>query len=223
VVAPFKSSAHGSSSDGYRELAAVLYSQNRVGSASGPRRMQVVLPNVEEVTVPEEVSASYFGSNQPFSPTSSAAAHSTRSLESASDIESESDSDDAQPSKRYVTKVYRPKSKTDRMISLLRKGPEAVKNKGQLTFAHNKEPYWLESIQAYSLDFQGRVTQPSNKNFQLELDNVHRSIAMQFGKVVAAAEMFPTAVYTVDVEWPLSPLQAFGICLSSCDRKLAVA
>jgi hypothetical protein len=103
----------------------------------------------------------------------------------------------------------------------------------------NKQPYWLDSIQAYSLDFSGRVTLPSNKNFQLVLDGNpalgNRStssanqqyqhpggsdITLQFGKVFAAASV---EVYTVDVAWPLSPVQAFGVSLTAVIQKKACA
>jgi hypothetical protein len=33
---------------------------------------------------------------------------------------------------------------------------------------HNKAPLWNESSQVYQLDFGGRVTQESAKNFQIE-------------------------------------------------------
>lgn len=33
---------------------------------------------------------------------------------------------------------------------------------------HNKAPMWNESSQVYQLDFGGRVTQESAKNFQVE-------------------------------------------------------
>ena len=34
---------------------------------------------------------------------------------------------------------------------------------------HNKAPLWNENSQVYQLDFGGRVTQESAKNFQIEL------------------------------------------------------
>jgi tubby-related protein 1 len=35
---------------------------------------------------------------------------------------------------------------------------------------HNKEPRWNESLGAYCLNFNGRVTLPSVKNFQLQME-----------------------------------------------------
>lgn len=45
--------------------------------------------------------------------------------------------------------------------------PEAIRRDAQLVM-HNKAPMWNESSQVYQLDFGGRVTQESAKNFQIE-------------------------------------------------------
>mmetsp|Transcript_7598 Transcript_7598/g.19667 ORF Transcript_7598/g.19667 Transcript_7598/m.19667 type:complete len:538 (-) Transcript_7598:993-2606(-) len=78
----------------------------------------------------------------------------------------------------------------------------------------NKPPKWNEELGAYCLNFNGRVTVASVKNFQLvSPSNVDR-VVLQFGKV--ANDMF-----TMDFKYPLSALQAFSIVLSSFDNKLA--
>ncbi|KAG2320813.1 hypothetical protein Bca4012_056144 [Brassica carinata] len=95
----------------------------------------------------------------------------------------------------------------------------------------NKQPRWHEQLQCWCLNFRGRVTVASVKNFQLvavrqplptqvaggsappappEQDKV----ILQFGKV--GKDMF-----TMDYRYPLSAFQAFAICLSSFDTKLA--
>ncbi|KAK8530052.1 hypothetical protein V6N13_102933 [Hibiscus sabdariffa] len=94
----------------------------------------------------------------------------------------------------------------------------------------NKPPRWHEQLQCWCLNFRGRVTVASVKNFQLiaatqpaagaptpssqpappDLDK----IILQFGKV--GKDMF-----TMDYRYPLSAFQAFAICLSSFDTKLA--
>ncbi|CAO2164776.1 unnamed protein product [Urochloa humidicola] len=104
----------------------------------------------------------------------------------------------------------------------------------------NKEPRWHEQLQCWCLNFRGRVTVASVKNFQLiaapQLDSVpsessqqaqqqtqpsssssasdHDKVILQFGKV--AKDMF-----TMDYRYPLSAFQAFTICLTSFDTKLA--
>ncbi|XVE67323.1 hypothetical protein DITRI_Ditri08aG0151500 [Diplodiscus trichospermus] len=93
----------------------------------------------------------------------------------------------------------------------------------------NKPPRWHEQLQCWCLNFRGRVTVASVKNFQLiaatqpaagaptpsqpappDVDK----IILQFGKV--GKDMF-----TMDYRYPLSAFQAFAICLSSFDTKLA--
>ncbi|KAI0519703.1 hypothetical protein KFK09_007161 [Dendrobium nobile] len=93
----------------------------------------------------------------------------------------------------------------------------------------NKAPRWHEQLQCWCLNFRGRVTVASVKNFQLIASNQpaagaptpaqptqsdHDKIILQFGKV--AKDMF-----TMDYRYPLSAFQAFAICLSSFDTKLA--
>ena len=97
----------------------------------------------------------------------------------------------------------------------------------------NKAPLWNEGIyssklwirsckesQSFVLDFNGRVTLASVKNFQLtpdrdctffaslkELTFLVDYIAIQFGKT-------DKDTFTIDVRYPLSLFQAFGIALS---------
>ena len=81
--------------------------------------------------------------------------------------------------------------------------------------------------QSYVLNFYNRVSQASVKNFQLVADFDCRSpqgcaltippvdyIVMQFGRIGVDA-------FTMDFQYPLSAMQAFGIALTSFDPKLA--
>ncbi|CAG7899285.1 hypothetical protein BRARA_H02097 [Brassica rapa] len=96
----------------------------------------------------------------------------------------------------------------------------------------NKQPRWHEQLQCWCLNFRGRVTVASVKNFQLvavrqpqtqgtggvaPAPGAHGEqdkVILQFGKV--GKDMF-----TMDYRYPLSAFQAFAICLSSFDTKLA--
>ncbi|KAK3118470.1 hypothetical protein QOZ80_9BG0699650 [Eleusine coracana subsp. coracana] len=96
----------------------------------------------------------------------------------------------------------------------------------------NKVPRWHEQLQCWCLNFRGRVTVASVKNFQLvavtqpaagaptpsdpaaPTPPEQEKVILQFGKV--AKDMF-----TMDYCYPLSAFQAFAICLSSFDTKLA--
>ncbi|XP_034081986.1 tubby-related protein 3 isoform X2 [Gymnodraco acuticeps] len=79
---------------------------------------------------------------------------------------------------------------------------------------HNKAPVWNDDTQSYVLNFHGRVTQASVKNFQIVHDNDPDYIVMQFGRVAED-------IFTLDFNYPMCALQAFAIGLSSFDSKLA--
>lgn len=46
----------------------------------------------------------------------------------------------------------------------------------------NKPPKWNAQLGAYCLNFKGRVTQPSVKNFQLVSEHDLDTVLLQFGK-----------------------------------------
>ncbi|KAG8567870.1 hypothetical protein GDO81_013810 [Engystomops pustulosus] len=87
-------------------------------------------------------------------------------------------------------------------------------NMENISVLHNKAPSWNEETQSYVLNFHGRVTQASVKNFQIINSDDPEHIVMQFGRVAED-------VFTMDFSYPLCALQAFCICLSSFDSKLA--
>ncbi|XP_078529868.1 tubby-related protein 3 isoform X4 [Lissotriton helveticus] len=88
------------------------------------------------------------------------------------------------------------------------------KNLENIIELHNKAPVWNDDTQSYVLNFHGRVTQASVKNFQIVHDNDPDYIVMQFGRVAED-------VFTLDYNYPMCALQAFAIGLSSFDSKLA--
>ncbi|KXJ80130.1 hypothetical protein RP20_CCG026453 [Aedes albopictus] len=75
---------------------------------------------------------------------------------------------------------------------------------------HNKAPMWNENSQVYQLDFGGRVTQESAKNFQIEFRGKQ---VMQFGRIDGNA-------YTLDFQYPFSALQAFAVALANVTQRL---
>jgi len=91
-----------------------------------------------------------------------------------------------------------------------------------------KKPKWNERTQSYNLNFHGRVKLASVKNFILIYVGQSRAEdadvakteerdreALLFGKLNEQDQ------FTMDCRWPLSPMQAFAICISSFDPKLA--
>ncbi|XP_027170662.1 tubby-like F-box protein 7 [Coffea eugenioides] len=91
------------------------------------------------------------------------------------------------------------------------------------TVLRNKAPRWHEHLQCWCLNFHGRVTVASVKNFQLvatvdqsqpDGKGDEETVLLQFGKV-------GDDIFTMDYRQPLSAFQAFAICLTSFGTKLA--
>ncbi|KAM0938587.1 putative transcription factor TUBBY family [Dioscorea sansibarensis] len=87
----------------------------------------------------------------------------------------------------------------------------------------NKAPRWHEHLQCWCLNFHGRVTVASVKNFQLVATadpsqpggiGDEETVLLQFGKV-------GDDLFTMDYRQPLSAFQAFAICLTSFGTKFA--
>ena len=58
-----------------------------------------------------------------------------------------------------------------------------------MTVLRNKAPRWNDALGAYCLNFGGRVTHASVKNFQLVADGDPEHIVLQFGKARAAGSV----------------------------------
>lgn len=85
----------------------------------------------------------------------------------------------------------------------------------KLVYLKNKLPVWNVKRRKWTLDFHGRVKQSSVKNFQLITPKDPNRVILQHGKVGFDD-------FTMDVQWPMSPLVAFAICLTSLHGKLTV-
>lgn len=111
-------------------------------------------------------------------------------------------------------------SKSTSMDNFL-SGPLSAGQKDGALMLINKSPRWHEQLQCWCLNFHGRVTVASVKNFQLVASPEnepagpeHEKIILQFGKV-------GKDLFTMDYRYPISAFQAFAICLSSFDTKIA--
>lgn len=100
---------------------------------------------------------------------------------------------------------------------------ELIHNIGSPLVLKNKAPRWHEQLQCWCLNFKGRVTVASVKNFQLvaavnssqDIPSVEQEkVILQFGKI-------GKDIFTMDYRYPLSAFQAFAVCLSSFDTKPA--
>ncbi|KAK9127724.1 hypothetical protein Syun_016521 [Stephania yunnanensis] len=111
------------------------------------------------------------------------------------------------------------RSKSTRMDNFS-SGPLSGPKEGMLVLK-NKSPRWHEQLQCWCLNFPGRVTVAFVKNFQLVASPKngpggpeHEKVILQFGKV-------GKNLFTMDYRYPISAFQAFAICLSSFDTKIA--
>eukprot|EP01135_Chromosphaera_perkinsii_P004741 Nk52_evm13s295 gene=Nk52_evmTU13s295 len=78
----------------------------------------------------------------------------------------------------------------------------------------NKFPQWNDTINSYTLDFKGRVTLASVKNFQLVHPQDVNYVVFQMGKC-------GESIFTIDIQYPMTPLQAFLLAISSFHSKIA--
>mmetsp|Transcript_9111 Transcript_9111/g.8982 ORF Transcript_9111/g.8982 Transcript_9111/m.8982 type:complete len:404 (-) Transcript_9111:322-1533(-) len=84
----------------------------------------------------------------------------------------------------------------------------------------NKKPKWDDAHGGHVLNFQGRVTESSVKNFQLCSASIRNGVVpnddvvLQFGRVAKHK-------FTLDVRYPMSPMQAFSIAIACMDGKIA--
>ena len=137
-------------------------------------------------------------------------------------------------SNKYLASVHRPASTadTDSLLHQYKQSTAASSSSAaseRFTALVNKTPKWNEQVGAYVLNFNGRVTMASVKNFQLMIHSNTSSGETEDGEADSGADERPCLqfgrvgkdMFTMDFGWPLSPLQAFAICLSSFDYKLA--
>ncbi|ORX79834.1 Tub-domain-containing protein [Anaeromyces robustus] len=105
-------------------------------------------------------------------------------------------------------------------------------NTDKVIVLRNNPPRWNEATQSHCLNFSGRVTQPSIKNFQLIYDKGN-SYMKYFGNSYDESQKFePISVdnpillqfgrcgsnnFSLDIRYPLSPLEAFSIALTTFD------
>ncbi|KAL4199195.1 hypothetical protein AMTRI_Chr03g49970 [Amborella trichopoda] len=101
--------------------------------------------------------------------------------------------------------------------------PISFHSKEEPLVLKNKAPRWHEQLQCWCLNFRGRVTVASVKNFQLvaAVEPSHPISMAEQDKVILQFGKIGRDIFTMDYRYPLSAFQAFAICLSSFDTKLA--
>jgi len=79
----------------------------------------------------------------------------------------------------------------------------------------NRPPWWNVELGAFVLNFGGRVSVASVKNFQLCDRHNHDDSMLQFGRIEGRHS------FTMDYSYPLSAVQAFAIAISSLQSKIS--
>ncbi|KAG0000108.1 hypothetical protein BGZ80_002674 [Entomortierella chlamydospora] len=103
----------------------------------------------------------------------------------------------------------RPTHVKDTLIGRMTEG-----DMSDLLVLRNKSPQWNDETNSFVLNFGGRVSLASVKNFQIVHDNDLDYIIMQFGRTSQDN-------FTMDCQYPMTPFQAFAFALTSFDAKLA--
>lgn len=104
-------------------------------------------------------------------------------------------------------KIIKPIEEKDvNQLQALREKAGGTPDSVGIVVLRNKEAKIRPDTGAYVLDFGGRATFPSVKNFQL-VPPGSDEIMLQFGKIGKDE-------FTMDVRWPMSPAQGFAICLT---------
>ncbi|KAE8100257.1 hypothetical protein FH972_018172 [Carpinus fangiana] len=100
---------------------------------------------------------------------------------------------------------------------------ELIPNTSDPLVLKNEAPRWHERLQCWCLNFKGRVTVASVKNFLLvaAAEPYQYVSAAEQDKVILQFGKIGKDIFTMDYRYPLSAFQAFAICLSSFDTKPA--
>ena len=94
----------------------------------------------------------------------------------------------------------------------------------QLLLLDTKKPEWSEKLQAWTLNFAGRVKAASKRNFMLVIEQDNAELVSEFGSKIPLLRFGKISKdrYALDFQYPLSPVQALGIALTTFASKLMV-
>ncbi|RYY91372.1 MAG: hypothetical protein EOO11_22805, partial [Chitinophagaceae bacterium] len=112
--------------------------------------------------------------------------------------------------------LWQPREEEQGMEAAVEAGGWGSRAPERLMTLRNKVPQWDEAHGGHVLNFNGRVTESSVKNFQLVCAQLEdpEEVVLQFGRVGKHK-------FTLDLRYPLSPFQAFGVAVGCLDNKIA--
>ena len=199
-----------------QEMAMIMYEPNILG-LNGPRKMKIVCPGMyddksrvvcrplyENETL-ESMYSSMVKNNE------SLLENQTNNQELLSKTSSskakKSESSTQNFKKGHQNQNQKKRHNSNNFVS------ERSNYKEMLVELCNKKPVWSNENNSFVLNFHGRVTMASVKNFQIIHPNDPSYICLQFGRI-------SKDVFTLDWRYPMCPFQAFAVALSSFDEKL---
>lgn len=197
------------------DVAHISYELNILGN-KGPRRMYCTLYSVPASSIEEGGSAPGKGHTSP----------SISLLKSLSTQPAVEEGGGVPAKDNVAPSISRLRSRSTQSVDAV-SGMEVIKGascKHAPLVLKNKSPRWHEQLQCWCLNFKGRVTVASVKNFQLVAatePSQGDSQAAEQDKVLLQFGKIGKDTFTMDYKYPLSAVQAFAICLSSFDTKLA--
>lgn len=135
-------------------------------------------------------------------------------------LENSEDGDDIAPYNRMLNCFKQLQQRLDTQTANDNDGEgENNNNAGQNDFGlmalQNRPPWWNVELGSFVLNFRGRVSVASVKNFQLCDRNDHDHIMLQFGRIAGRHS------FTMDYQYPLTAVQAFSIAISSLQSKIS--
>ncbi len=86
------------------------------------------------------------------------------------------------------------------------------------------KPQWSEEMQAWTLNFNGRVNIASKKNIILTPSKENESMDEEFGSETTCVRFgkFTKHRFSLDYRYPVSPMQVFSVALSTFAKKKVV-
>ena len=135
-------------------------------------------------------------------------------------LESHEDSEDVAPYNRMLSRFkelqqYLDSQNDDDDGNVQGEDNEDGQEDFGLLALQNRPPWWNIELGSFVLNFRGRVSVASVKNFQLCDRNDHEHIMLQFGRIQGRHS------FTMDYQYPLTAVQAFSIAISSLQSKIS--
>lgn len=195
------------------EDGAITYTANLLGSR--PRIMDVCIPKVDLDGVGTEWKR-YLEYSEEMD--ASAGVSSNRMLNRLKQLQQRGDTDDwVIPNNNNNSVARNNNNQSNHRDGRVRDEPTEYVPPDDygLLALQNRPPWWNVELGSFVLNFGGRVSVASVKNFQLCDRSDQDYIMLQFGRIQGRHN------FTMDFQYPLTGVQAFAIAISSLQSKIS--